>query len=304
MKMNDFIKPLSDEFKNIFFLQGQNRGRYPYAHSLLIDDFLCDTGISSGFLRKIRNKYTINHILLSHWHEDHISGNRLFPNAKYYSHIKDKKIIEDISLMNYYYFAEGNLEQLELYSMILEGLHLQNTKIDKIVEDNMLIDVGDGLQIKVIHTPGHTEGHCCFLEVNSKIAFLADIDLSSLGPWYGGRDSNLISFEESIDKMKQFDIEIAVTSHKGVISGKSNVKESLEKYKQIIYSRDEKILENLSENTPKKSKDLTNKNIIYTYYTDFKVYEVFVEEFMIDYHFERLLKKGIIQVKDNGYILS
>lgn len=300
--MNDLIQPLSED---IYFIPAQNRARYPYANSLLINDFLFDSGISSGYLRKLRRKVAINNIVLSHWHEDHISGNRLFPKAKYYSHIKDKRIIEDIDLMNYYYFIEDDMdEQVELYSMILEGLHLQNTKIDIILEDNMLIDIGNGLQVKVIHTPGHTEGHCCFYEVDSRIAFLADIDLSGLGPWYGGRDSNLIDFEESIDKMIQYDIDIAVTSHKGVIEGRSEIQERLEKYKQIIYKRDEQILSYFSESKPKSASDLTNLNIIFTYYTDFKVYEVFVEEFMINYHFDKFLKQGIIEKKDSGYILS
>ena len=302
--MKDLIQHLSEEFEDIYFLQGQNRGRYPYSHSLLINDFMLDTGISSGFLRKLRKRFTINNILLSHWHEDHISGNRLFPNAKYYSHAKDKRVIENLDLMNYYYFVEGNLEQVELYSMILAGLKLQNTKITELLEDDMVIDVGNELRVRVIHAPGHTEGHCCFLEVNSKIAFLADIDLSSLGPWYGGRDSSVIAFEESIRKLERLDIEIAVTSHKGIFIGKKEVKENLEKYRNIIYKRNDKILENLSESKPKTAKDFSEMNIIYAYYTDFKVYEVFVEEYMINYHFDYLLKKGLIQPKNDGYVLS
>ena len=269
----------------------------------MINDFLLDTGVSSGFLRKLRRKFTINNILLSHWHEDHISGNRLLTDAIYYSHQKDKKVIEDLSLMSSYYFVEDNMEQLELYSMILEGLHLQNTHIDILLEDNMFIDLGDGMQIKVIHSPGHTEGHCCFLEINSKIAFLADMDLSSFGPWYGGRDSSVISFEESIKKIEQLEIEIAITSHKGVITGKQEIQESLKRYKNIIYTRNDKILEELSETKPKSAKDFSEMNIIYAYYTDFKVYEVFVEEFMINYHFEYLFQKGLIEPKDTGYVL-
>jgi len=302
--MNDFIQPLSEEFKGIYFVQGQNRGRYPYAHSLLINDFLFDSGISSGYLRKLRKSHAINNVIFSHWHEDHISGNRLFPNAKYYSHIKDKSVIEDITLMNEYYFIEDDTEMLELYAMILAGLRLQNTNIDYLLEDNMLIDLGEGLQIKVIHTPGHTEGHCCFIEKSSKIAFLADIDLSSLGPWYGGKDCNVMAFEDSIKKMKQFDIDIAVTGHKGVIEGRSNIKEGLEKYLQILYQRDDRILENLSEKKPKSAEDLRDLNIIYAYYTDFKEYELFAEEIMVKYHFDKFLKSGKIAREGNGYILS
>jgi len=302
--MNDFIQPISEEFNSIFFVKGQNRGRYPYSHSLLINDCLFDTGISSGFMRKLKRTHAINNILLSHWHEDHISGNRLLPNAQFYAHNNDKPVIEDINLMNGYYLVEDNMEQIELYTTILEGLRLQNTRIDNLIEDDMQINMGNGLKTKVIHTPGHTEGHCSFLEINSRVAFLADIDLSSFGPWYAGKDSSVIEFEDSIDKLMRFDIDIAVTSHKGIITGKSKIRESLKNFKRIIYDRDERILENLSEKTPKTAKDLRNLNIIYTYYTEYKTYELFAEEIMINYHFEKFFKQDLIQPKDMGYILS
>ena len=74
-------------------------------------------------------------------------------------------------------------------------MRIQNTIVNQLIEDKDLIKIGDQYSLKVIHTPGHTKGHCCFYEQNSKIAFLADIDLSSLGPWYGGLDSNVMDLE-------------------------------------------------------------------------------------------------------------
>jgi glyoxylase-like metal-dependent hydrolase (beta-lactamase superfamily II) len=230
--MQDFIQPLSDEFKSIFFLNGQNKGRYPYSHSLLINDYLFDSGISSGYLRKLRKIYPINNIIFSHWHEDHIAGNRLFPNAEYFVHIKDRPVIEDISLMYEYYLMEDKPEQIELFNTVLEGYRLQNTEVNHTIEDNEIISIGEGLQLKVIHTPGHSAGHCCFLEINSKIAFLGDIDLSSF-VWYGAKDSNVVAFEQSIDKLLNLDIETAVTCHSGVVSGSSKIKGELKKYKQF-----------------------------------------------------------------------
>ena len=45
--MNEFVQPLSDEFKDIYFIKGARNGRYPFSHSLLIMDCLIDTGIST-----------------------------------------------------------------------------------------------------------------------------------------------------------------------------------------------------------------------------------------------------------------
>ncbi|MHA1292756.1 MAG: MBL fold metallo-hydrolase [Promethearchaeota archaeon] len=301
--MDDFIKQLSEEYKEIYFIQGQRDGRYPYSHSLLIYDCLIDTGISSGFIRKLKKKFSINKVILSHWHEDHISGNRLLPNAKYFAHKKDIPIIENVQKMYEYYFVKDKPEQIELFNTILEGLRLKDTKIEEVIKDNDIIKIGDNYSIKIIYTPGHTKGHCCFLELKSKIAFLADIDLSSFGPWYAGLDSNLIDFEESIKKILKYDIEIAITSHKGIIKGKSTIKEKLNEYKLILNKRDERILENLSELTPKNAEDLKGKNLIYNYYSEYKIYEVMAEKIMIQYHLNKLVKNRIIESKNNGYIL-
>jgi metal-dependent hydrolase (beta-lactamase superfamily II) len=66
--MNDMIVTISEDFPEIFFVKGQRNGKYPYSHSMLIKDTLIDTGISSGFLRKLKRKIKINNVILSHWH--------------------------------------------------------------------------------------------------------------------------------------------------------------------------------------------------------------------------------------------
>lgn len=301
--MSSFIQPLSEEFKEIYYIEGQRGGKYPYSHSLLIDDYIIDTGVSSGHLRKLKRHHPITHVILSHWHEDHIAGNRILPDAKFFAHPKDIPVIEDVSKMFDYYFTTDP-EQIELFSMILETLRLENTKVDFKINDNDIIKIGDQYELQVILTPGHTGGHCCFLEKNSKIAFLADIDLSSFGPWYGGIDSSLIELEASIRRIKEIDIEIAVTSHKGVVEGKSSVAEAIKAYENTIYKRDERILSYLNETKPTKAQELEKKNIIYKYYTQYEIYEHMVEVVMIQYHFDKLEKNGIITKQDNGYLLS
>ncbi len=296
------MQRLSEEFKEIYFVQGQMNGRYPYSHSLLIGDYLIDTGISSKRVRSLRKKYTINNVISSHYHEDHISGNRLLKNARFLSHAKDKPIIEDVTKLSINY-AILNTPAEELFQPFMDVFGLQNTKIDKTIEDNEIIDIGENLKLKIIHAPGHTAGHCCFYELNTKIAFLADIDLSRF-PFYGCIDSNLIDFEESIEKLKNLDIEIAISGHKGIYKGVRQIKNELDAYLSRIRERDEKILSNFSENNSIKIEDLLKKNIIYKHYSKIeKEYEFIAEKIMIQKHFQKFLKNKLIMPKNGGYIL-
>jgi glyoxylase-like metal-dependent hydrolase (beta-lactamase superfamily II) len=300
--MSDLVDSISDDNDNFLFIKGERDGRYPYSHSLLINDYLIDTGVSDRRLKKLKRKYPINNVLLSHWHEDHISGNNMLDEVKFFCHPKDKHIIEDLTKMDEFY-GTSEMSTENLYNDLMEMLSMSNTKIDGLFEDNEILDLGNELQLKIIHTPGHSAGHCCFFELNSHIAFLADLDLTSFGPWYAGIDSSVMEFEESIKKLIDIDIDIAVTSHKGLFTGKALIKEKLHEYLSKIYERDELILEQLSEKTPRNVEDLANKNIIYKFYTMFENYEILAEKIMFQFHFDKFLKNNIIEPKDNGYVL-
>ena len=301
--MSDFIESISDDNDNFFFIKGERDGRYPYSHSLLINDYLIDTGVSDRRLKKLKRNYNVNHVLLSHWHEDHISGNNMLDNTKFYCHPKDKHIIEDLTKMDEFYGVKG-MSFDNIYDDVMKMLNMSNTKIDGLFNDNEILDLGNDMQLKVIHTPGHSAGHCSFYELNSQIAFLADIDLTSFGPWYAGIDSGVMDFEESIKKLINIDIEVAVTSHKGLFTGKKLIKEKLHDFLSHIYERDELILAELSETRPKNIEDLSNKNIIYKFYGMFEEYEFIAEKIMFKYHFDKFLKNNVIEPKGNGYILS
>jgi glyoxylase-like metal-dependent hydrolase (beta-lactamase superfamily II) len=300
--MNRFIHPISDEFDKINFVEGARDGKYPYSHSLLIGDFLLDTGISSRLLRKLKRLYPINNVLISHWHEDHTSGNRLLPQAKFYIHPKDKYLIENVDKFNEFY-GISNSPAEEEFDWLMEGLKLENTKFNNLLEDNQIINANNDFRIKVIHTPGHTAGHCVFLELNSKIAFLADIDLTSF-VFYAGIDSNLVDFEDSIEKLLTLQYKTAITGHRGVIEGEKVIKQELNRYISIIHKRHNRILSHLSENNPKNVKDFKNRNFIYKYYSQFKEYEIIAEMIMIQKHFDKFLEEEIVEKKANGYILS
>jgi glyoxylase-like metal-dependent hydrolase (beta-lactamase superfamily II) len=297
--MNNLTEPLADQ---IFFVMGERSGRYPYSHSLLINDYLIDTGISDRRIKKLKRTYDVKNVLLTHWHEDHISGNNMLENAKFYCHPKDKFLIEDISKMNEYYGMIDTPSEND-FDEAFEMLNMSNTEIDGEFEDGTIFNLDDGKKLSVIHSPGHSAGHCCFIELNSRIAFLADIDLTSFGPYYAGLDSSVIDFEASVKKMIDIDMDIAVTSHKGLFTGKKLIREKLNDFLSHIYERDKLILEQLSETIPRNVEDLSHKNIIYKFYSNYENYEIVAEKIMFQYHFDKFLKNNIIEPKDNGYVL-
>lgn len=302
--MNEtFIKGVSDDLKDVYFLEGALDGKYPFSHSLLVEDLLIDTGISTRYLRKLRRKKkNINKIILSHWHEDHISGNRIFSEKDFLCHRDDKPIIENISKMYDYYDVIGTDFEEEFID-IMESLRMENTKISYSFHNNQKIKSENLYNLKVIHTPGHTAGHCCFYEPKYKFGFLADIDLSSF-PFYGGIDSNLIELETSIEKILKYDIEIAITGHKGIIKGRGKVIDKIKNFKRVIEKRDARILEQFKEKKLIQLKELKNRNLIYNKYSQFKDYELIAERIMIKNHIDKFLKKELIEKEDNGYILS
>jgi glyoxylase-like metal-dependent hydrolase (beta-lactamase superfamily II) len=297
--MQDFIQTLSDKYENIHFIEGDRNGNYPYSHSLLVGNTLIDTGVSGRRLKKIQKDFQINTIVLSHWHEDHISGNSLFPTAKFMCHKKDRIPIEDIGQMFPYYLVEGT-KAGEEFRALFNMFGMENTKISGFIEDNETIDTNDSL--RCIHTPGHTAGHCGFYEENSKIAFFGDLDLTRF-PYYASIDSDLMEYENSIDKLKNLGAETVVLGHRNPVYGKNNIRSELDNFKSVIFKRDERILANLSEEKPIQPVELKGKNLIYRRYT-YESFEIISELVMIEKHFEKFLKNGLITRKNDGYILS
>lgn len=297
--MDDFIQSLSDD--PIYFIKGDKNARYPNSNSLLIGDHLIDTGVSGKVLKKVKKQYEINHVILSHWHEDHLHGNYLLPNARFYSHIEDKPIIEDISKMIPYYMVDGMPIGEDLKNL-LTYMKIQNTIIDKTIDEGYIFKISEDIHLQVLYTPGHTAGHCAFYEPRSKIGFFGDIDLSKL-PYYGNIDADLLKYEESIDRLLKLDFDIVVTGHKGPIMGRHVIRDELRKFRNILDKRDERILAFFNENIPTAIDTLKEKNLIYKKYF-YEEFEIIAELLMIQKHVDKFLTQGLLEENKDGLILS
>lgn len=99
-------------------------------------------------------------ILLTHGHFDHMTaanGLREKTGAKLYAHEAEAELLKT---------PELNL------SVAFTGMPV-STEADVLVKDGEVLALA-GMELKVIHTPGHTKGGCCYLLENQGILFSGD----------------------------------------------------------------------------------------------------------------------------------
>jgi len=287
--------------EKILFIEGEGKGRYPYSNSMLIDDdvkALIDTGMGRDLAMEIAKGKKIDLVINSHGHEDHVASNYLFKDAKTCSHKLDAPIIRSVEKLKELYGTTEPQAAKYIDLLLEEHFKLKDARVDLEFEDGNVFNLGS-TKLKVIHTPGHSSGHCCFSIPSERLVFLADVDLSSFGPWYGCLDCNIDQFIQSIKRVRDLRFEVAVSSHKGIIHGRKTVEEKLTDYLSKIFEREKKLLDFLSEE--RNIDEIVDRAIVYGRFPEPKAVFKLFEKTMIEKHLKRLLGKNFIAHCDKGF---
>jgi glyoxylase-like metal-dependent hydrolase (beta-lactamase superfamily II) len=281
--------------EDVYLLIGKNNGTFPYSNSLLILDekvVLVDSGLGDELLHIIKGEVDV--LINSHYHIDHILGNHLFNELW----VVEEEAGITGSFENYKRFAGilGTSVEGDWLRWFHQHFKFHTSFYTRIFKHNEVFRFGE-TEWKTIHTPGHSPGHCCFYEPNKKLMFSSDIDLTPFGPWYGNPNANLTDFIQSIKKLSDFNIDVIATSHTKPIE--NNINKALEDYLNIIFEREERILEILEKE--KTLEQLETYNIMYK--KEQKRYKAFAwfEKNMIKKHLDRLIELGKVERTGKRY---
>ena len=126
---------------------------------------LIDTGLGVANIKEVVDKLTTLPIFVvtTHVHWDHIGGHQYFENIGV--HILEKDWISEkfpISLQQ----VKRNLTCRECQfpeAFDLEKYQLFQGDVQRMFSDGEIFNLGERT-VQVVHTPGHSPGHCCFYE--------------------------------------------------------------------------------------------------------------------------------------------
>ena len=284
------------------FIRG---GRYPFCHSVLIDDEIravIDASSDQEKLLAFKNQGPVEYLLNTHAHEDHFVFNYLFAESKFCAHPEDAPHFACLDSLIDCYGDMSEADHKKWHAFITEECHFQPRKVDLFPRGGMTLDFGK-TRMEIIHAPGHTRGHCAFFFSEEKILFLGDYDLTRAGPYYADRASSIEDTLQSLETLKGYEAQTYLTAHgKGVYEGDPAL---IDRYLQIILLRESKLVEFL-KGGPRHFDQIVQEGIIYGKDPaslgpwDFLI----SERMMIAKHISRLLNSGIVSRDQDFFVLA
>jgi len=288
------------KFNKVIFVPAGNGGKYPHCHSLFVDDdvkVLIDPASDQKRLEALKREKGVDVIINSHYHEDHFMYNYLFPDAELYVPKADAPCFQSLDKLLEFYGTLSTALEEDWRKYMKDMFNFRERIPSREFVDGETFNFGTTI-VEIVHTPGHTPGHSCLFFKEEELLFLADIDLTPFGPWYGDASSNLEQTIASIKLIRDFPARTFITAHgEGIVQG--GLAKKADEFLRVIEQRENALLDFLRE--PRSMEEIVKKWIIYKKPREpVKFYE-FGERGMIMKHVDRLLKRGAIVFQDGRY---
>jgi len=159
----------------------------------------------------------IKQIVVTHTHPDHSPGVRL---------MKEKL-------------------DIPAFGMLTKSSKNQDTTFNpsRILEDGEVFHE-DEFSLEVVHTPGHASNHLCFILREEKFIFTGDHIMNGSTVVIGPPDGNMKQYIESLEKLKDYDIEKIAPGHGEVLENPYQVADWIINHR---LEREKKVFEALKD---------------------------------------------------------
>ncbi len=297
----DDTAPLTDlDLGRSTVLFGERQGKYPQGNSLLVrggdETALIDPSLGVVARRAALPK--VDRVILSHCHEDHVAGAHLFPDVPIHVHEADLPGMMDLEGFMAIFGYDGYPEIAEFWAKAAIEEYNFRARPDALpFRDGDVFDLGGGVTIEVIHTPGHTRGHSALHVRPDDVVFLGDIDLSSFGPYYGDAWSDLEDFERSLDRVEQIEARHYATFHHIGVVDRPTFLERLGRFRDKIQDRETRLLAFLSE--PRTLDEVAAHRFVYRQGDPVSFADP-VEKRSMGQHVARLTRQGRVEEVSPG----
>ncbi|MFF9327125.1 MBL fold metallo-hydrolase [Streptomyces sp. NPDC014776] len=282
------------EYGGITVLVGAGRGAYPYGNSLLVRGS-AETLVVDPSLSLVDGAPAADLVLVSHAHEDHIAGLGSY-DVPVHVHRGDLAALRSREAMVAGLGLPPDAAK-EVDAAFRDQFHVRGRPDALGFEDGTVFDLG-GRTVTVVHLPGHTAGHCGFLVEPDGFLFVADIDLTSFGPYYGDPGSSLAAFEASMRRCREIDARWYGTSHqKGVVEGAEEFRRRLDAFAGVVRARDAALLALLRE--PRTVEEIVEHRLVYRPHVEAPHVRP-VERRTAVRHLDRLLNAGLAERVDEN----
>ena len=245
-------------------LYGASRGKYPHGNSLLVRG-ASETLMIDPSLGVVARKPALPHvdrIWNSHCHEDHIAGNHLFPEARWELHEADLLGLHSFSgFLQIYGYDDSVLGAGWERTLKEKFFYAANPRATGF-RDGHVLELGGGVRVRAVHTPGHTRGHCAFQIEPDDVLFIGDIDLSSFGPYYGDAWSDLADFERTLARLRGIRAKHYATFHHIGVVDRETFLARMDKFEAVIASREQRLLAYITE-APRTLEEIAKHRFVY-----------------------------------------
>ena len=287
-------------FGPIRFLAGENRGRYPFCHSLYIEGagVLIDPASDRERLIRLRAEEGVKMVWLSHWHEDHFMHLDLFEDLPFWMAEADAPPLADAEVFLDWYDLEDEAFRAWWRTALKEQFHYRPRRPARTFQPGEVIPLG-ALTAEVIPAPGHTPGHTAFLFREPEILFLGDYDLTKFGPWYGDRYSSIEDTIASVARLRKVPARKWLASHEtGVFEDQPG--ELWDQYLKVIETREDKLIAFLS--SPRTLAEIAAQWIVYGRPREPRAFFEFGERALMQKHVQRLMTAGKVARQGEAFV--